>query len=51
MHGESIGIGHSPVLACSYLMVAGVLYACAKLAAFSPKLPEPSHHAVPEPAE
>jgi AGZA family xanthine/uracil permease-like MFS transporter len=53
MHGESIGIGHSPVLTGSYLGIAVVFYACAKLAVFTPKAAEEtSHHGpVPEPAE
>jgi AGZA family xanthine/uracil permease-like MFS transporter len=51
MHGESIGFGHSPVLTGSYLAVAGVLYACAKLTLPSPAIPGPTHDPVPEPAE
>jgi AGZA family xanthine/uracil permease-like MFS transporter len=31
MHGEAIGIGQSPVVALSYLGVAGALLACARL--------------------
>jgi len=30
MHGEAIGIGRSPMVAMSYLIVAGVLYACSR---------------------
>jgi AGZA family xanthine/uracil permease-like MFS transporter len=30
MHGEAIGIGQTPVVAVSYLAVAGILVACAK---------------------
>ncbi len=30
MHGEAIGFGASPMVALSYLTVAGVLIACAK---------------------
>jgi AGZA family xanthine/uracil permease-like MFS transporter len=30
MHGEAIGIGESPVVALSYLMVGGSLFACAR---------------------
>ena len=52
MHGESIGIGHSPVLTGAYLGVAAVLYACAKLAVIAPKPAEQQHeHVMPEPAE
>jgi len=36
MHGEKIGIGQTPVVAVSYLMVSGILMACAKLAAPAP---------------
>ena len=32
MHGESIGVGQSPVVAVAYLGVAAVLFGCAKLA-------------------
>jgi AGZA family xanthine/uracil permease-like MFS transporter len=32
MHGEAIGIGQSPVVALSYLAVAGSLFGCAKFA-------------------
>jgi AGZA family xanthine/uracil permease-like MFS transporter len=31
MHGEKIGVGESPMIAVSYLLVAGVLAGCAKL--------------------
>lgn len=31
MHGEAIGIGQTPTVAFAYLVVAGVLFACAKL--------------------
>ncbi|MES2506627.1 MAG: regulator, partial [Verrucomicrobiota bacterium] len=37
MHGEKIGIGESPVIACSYVMVALVLAGCAKFAVVAPK--------------
>ncbi|MDB6152765.1 MAG: regulator [Chthoniobacteraceae bacterium] len=40
MHGEKIGIGESPVVALSYVMVALVLGACAKLAVTMPKTVE-----------
>jgi AGZA family xanthine/uracil permease-like MFS transporter len=32
MHGESIGIGQSPVVAVAYLGVSGILFGCAKFA-------------------
>ncbi|MEN3067289.1 hypothetical protein [Uliginosibacterium sediminicola] len=35
MHGEAIGVAQSPVMALSYLVVAGVLAGCAKFAAVS----------------
>jgi AGZA family xanthine/uracil permease-like MFS transporter len=36
MHGEKIGVGESPAMAVTYLLVAGVLFGCAKFAAKSP---------------
>jgi AGZA family xanthine/uracil permease-like MFS transporter len=55
MHGEQIGIGQTPVVAVSYLGVAGLLFACAKLGAVAPAPVEEemahSHEAVPAPAE
>jgi len=45
MHGESIGIGRTPVVALSYLIVAGILYGCAR----SSTVPAPQsdmHHAL-----
>jgi AGZA family xanthine/uracil permease-like MFS transporter len=33
MHGEKIGIGHSLVVACGYLIVSAILVGCAKCAA------------------
>jgi len=35
MHGEAIGINQTPMVALSYLVVGGVLVACAKLATAS----------------
>lgn len=32
MHGEAIGIGQTPVVAASYLAVAGIFFGCAKFA-------------------
>jgi AGZA family xanthine/uracil permease-like MFS transporter len=37
MHGEKIGIAQSPVVAVSYLMIAGIFVACAKFAVVAPK--------------
>jgi AGZA family xanthine/uracil permease-like MFS transporter len=53
MHGEAIGIGQTPVVALSYLAVAGFLYGVAKFAVVAPKPAEPMEHhgALPEPAE
>jgi AGZA family xanthine/uracil permease-like MFS transporter len=45
MHGEAIGIAQTPIVAASYLGVAGVLFACAKLAVVAPAAPV---HAPPE---
>ena len=39
MHGEQIGIGESPVMALSYLGVAGYLFACAKLGTVTAVVP------------
>ena len=55
MHGEAIGLNESPLVAGSYLAVAGILYACkfATTVAPAPAHPEPLHaaEAVPAPAE
>jgi AGZA family xanthine/uracil permease-like MFS transporter len=37
MHGERIGIGESPVVAASYVLIAGIFIGCAKLAVVAPK--------------
>ncbi len=49
MHGEAIGVAQSPVMALSYLVVAGVLAGCAKFAAVAAKPAEVEHggHAAP----
>lgn len=39
MHGEHVAIGQNPSLALSYLLVAGIMAACAK---FSPGDPLPA---------
>lgn len=51
MHGEKIGIGQTPVVAISYLAVAIIMVAVAKLTVVLPKAPEPQEHpgAVPQP--
>jgi AGZA family xanthine/uracil permease-like MFS transporter len=53
MHGERIGVGESPVVALSYLIMAGIMFSCAKFAVVAPKVEEmePSHGAMPVPAE
>ena len=45
MHGEHIGMGQSPVVAVSYLFVAGFLAACAKFTVAAPaaKMHESAH--------
>jgi AGZA family xanthine/uracil permease-like MFS transporter len=37
MHGERIGVAQSPTVAVSYLIVSGILIACAKLVVVVPK--------------
>jgi adenine/guanine/hypoxanthine permease len=51
MHGEKIGIGQTPVVAVSYLAVALIMIAVAKLTVVLPKAAEPHEHpdAVPQP--
>jgi AGZA family xanthine/uracil permease-like MFS transporter len=45
MHGEAIGVLESPTVTCSYLAVAGVLFACkfATTVAAAPMHAEPDH--------
>ena len=43
IHGEAIGIGQSPAVALSYLLVAGLLFYCADYATFSDPVAEPKH--------
>ena len=43
IHGEAIGIGQSPTVAASYVLVAGLLFWCAKFASFVPHAAEPAH--------
>lgn len=52
MHGEAIGIGESPVVALSYVVVAGVLVGCARFASASaPSTLDDAHGPLLEPAE
>ena len=44
MHGEAIGIGQTPTVAFAYLMVACVLFACAKFSLADHRAPEPLEH-------
>jgi len=52
MHGEHIGVAQSPAVALSYLIVAGILFACSKYAVIAPKPADTHemHDAVPKPA-
>jgi AGZA family xanthine/uracil permease-like MFS transporter len=45
MHGEAIGIARTPLVAVSYLLVAGWLYGCAKYATARKPAPMPEMHA------
>jgi AGZA family xanthine/uracil permease-like MFS transporter len=49
MHSEAIGIGETPLVAGSYLAVAGFLFGCAKLGAVAPK-PHVIEHELAVPA-
>ena len=54
MHGEEgIHMGSSPAVACSYLVVAGILVVCAKVAVVAPQPAEIEEEdgLLPEPAE
>lgn len=44
MHGEAIGIGQTPTVAFAYLMVACVLFACAKFSLADHRAPEQLEH-------
>ena len=50
MHGEAIGINQTPTVAVSYVVVAGILFGCAKFATVSAKAGEElaSHASEPE---
>ena len=43
MHGHAIGIAQTPLVAVSYLVMGGVLFACAKLVTVPAPAPEPTH--------
>ncbi|MEP7307345.1 MAG: regulator [Acidobacteriota bacterium] len=43
MHGEQIGIGQTPTVAVSYLVIAGIFVACAKFATVTEKAVERAH--------
>lgn len=45
MHGERIGLAQTPVVALSYLIMSGILLACAKFAVVAPKPAEAPEHA------
>jgi AGZA family xanthine/uracil permease-like MFS transporter len=53
MHGERIGIGQTPTVAVSYLIIAGIFVACAKFATVTADAVErvPDHHREHVPAE
>ena len=48
MHGEKIGIGQSPVVASSYLIIGCVLAACSRYAASAPATTEVAHEPLAE---
>lgn len=53
MHGEEIGMNHSPMVAGAYLVVTGIFLACAKFAKAAATEAEPAHAEegeLPEPA-
>ncbi|HUK08790.1 MAG TPA: hypothetical protein VLX09_13040 [Stellaceae bacterium] len=43
MHSQAIGIGQAPEVACGYLAVAAILFACGKYAVLEPKHAEVHH--------
>jgi adenine/guanine/hypoxanthine permease len=51
MHGEAIGIGQTPLVAVSYLAVAGIFAACGKFAVVTAPQIGMEHHAALEPGE
>jgi AGZA family xanthine/uracil permease-like MFS transporter len=50
MHGEAIGINQTPTVALAYLVVGGVLVACAKFAVVAPSTAEEPEEAGDLPA-
>jgi len=50
MHGEKIGVMQTPVVAVSYLIMAGLFAACAKFAVVAPKPAEAPIHGEASPA-
>ena len=50
MHGEHIGIGQSPLVALSYLVVAGIIFSCAKFSSVPVIETASEHGEEPEPA-
>jgi adenine/guanine/hypoxanthine permease len=51
IHGEAIGIGRSPAVAVSYLVIAVILIACERFAEVTPHPVEAAHGTAAEPAE
>jgi AGZA family xanthine/uracil permease-like MFS transporter len=51
IHGEAIGIGRSPAVAVSYLVIAIILIACERFAEVAPHPVEAVHGTAAEPAE
>ncbi|HEY3698876.1 MAG TPA: hypothetical protein VGK97_06055 [Spongiibacteraceae bacterium] len=47
MHGEAIGFGQTPTVACAYLIIAAVLIGCAKFATVEKKIHEVFEHEHP----
>jgi adenine/guanine/hypoxanthine permease len=47
MHGEAIGVGQTPLVALSYLAVAGILAGCGKFAHIAPAAAHSSPEAAP----
>ena len=44
MHGEAIGIGQTPTVACAYVLVAAILFGCEKFAAVEKKTHDTFDH-------
>jgi AGZA family xanthine/uracil permease-like MFS transporter len=43
MHGEAVGIGQTPMVAVAYLLIAGFLFGCRKLAVADATAAPPAH--------